>query len=690
MKRTITCLAVCAAFLAAQAPVNDAPAGALAVFDGINPGAPSGLDGFTYSNAGATTSGFPLCTGTGGLDLWFLYSATNSGPCVFQTCTPAGFANGTLADTDIDVWDDAGGAPGVKLACDDDACNLQGNGSSSVVTVTAGLNYFVRVYNWSGTTVGSFYLSIAPTDAFAATAATGEDCATTVATLPPTLSGIVLGDTTGALSSAPTGVCATILGTDLDLWWSFVAPATGTLFLSRESADASATNAGPDATGALRMALYDGSSSCAALTNLLCSATTNNISAPVAAGNLYFVRTGGTAAAPFTLSFNLLLPPANDDCANATPVVDGTNPATGTYSNVGALDDAGYTAAACAAGAVGSKGVWFTYVAGTTGNVAASTCNQVGFPTATLLDTVVEVFDNCGATFTSIACNDTACTNLSTAVFAAVAGNQYWIRVSSKSTTLTGTFTLTMNPAPVNDECVSAVPLSNGANGPFVHFGATTSAGVPTCSAVNQDLWFTYTATETAVLKLNTCGSNVDTVVAVYDVCAGTQLACDDDDLSNLGPCATTQTLNSYLELPVTLGTTYLIRVGNFSATTFGQYTINLSYKFSLALTYDAPTFTVTIADVAGTPGNLVLNALTLNQGNYPNGYFYGVDIPIFEVFGLLLQGPPFFTTMDVNGRYTFSAAGVPPLGVTFYAVAVEFSLGGLYVQDSEPTSLFF
>ncbi len=334
--------------------------------------------------------------------------------------------------------------------------------------------------------------------------------------------------------------------------------------------------------------------------------------------------------------------------------------------------------------------MWFTYVSGTSGNVIASTCNQVGFPTASLTDTVVEVFDNCGATFTSIACSDNSCLNLSSANFAAVAGNQYWIRVSSKSTTLSGTFTLTLNPVPANDECISATPLTNGVNGPFRHQGATTSAGAPSCSTLAQDLWFTYTATETAVLKVNTCGSNVDTVLAVYDVCGGVQLACDDDDLGNLGPCATTQALNSHLELPVTLGTTYLIRVGNFSATTFGQFTINLSYKFSLALAYDGPSLTVSINDVAGTPGNLVLNALTLNQGAYPNGYFYGVDIPVFEIVGLVLSGSPFLTFLDGAGRFNFSAGGVPPLGVTFYGVAVEYNFAGIFVQKSDPTSLSF
>ena len=186
----------------------------------------------------------------------------------------------------------------------------------------------------------------------------------------------------------------------------------------------------------------------------------------------------------------------------------------------------------------------------------------------------------------------------------------------------------------------------------------------------------------------NGCGSSSDPYFAVYDACGGNQIACDDDDLSNLGPCATTQTLNPYVTFSAVAGTTYFIRVGNNTATLMNVF-VNIEYIFTLSMTYDAPNFAVTIANVAGNPGDIALNALTLNQGAYPNGWFYGVDIPLFELTNLLISGPPFFTVLDGVGGYSLTIPGIPPLGgITFYGVAVDFTPAGVFAKKSAPTSL--
>ena len=828
MIRTTLLLSFLTLVAVGQAPANDNPTGATTVFDGINPSAPLGLDGSTFTNAGATlTPGFVACTGTGTVDVWFLYTATTTGPCVFQTCLPAGFTQvGTGTDTNLDIFDDTGvgGLPGTKLVCDDDACNLQGLASSAVANVTAGSNYYARVNAFSAATLLSWYLSVVPTDATTADPIQGEDCATTIAVLPSTTNGIAQGNTIGALVSAPSGTCATILGTDVDVWWIYVPPATGTILLSRDAADAGIDNA--ERSGASKLGVYDGSGGCGALINVLCTGTTSNNSFPVSGGVVYYIRAAslvGTQQGSFTITWNLILPPSNDDCTGATAVLDGVNPAVGTFNNIGGLDDAGYSAAACAAGAIGSKGVWFSYVASVTGNITVQTCTPTGKTAGTLTDTVLEIFDNCGATFTSVACSDNSCTNLSSAAFAATAGNAYWfrvssktitaagsfyvevvlppvnddcagatavvdgvnpavgtysnigatddagysaaacaagaigskgvwfaytatttgntsvatctpgtvtagsltdtiveifdncgvtftavacndnsctnlsnvsfastagstywIRVSSKTITAAGTFYLQINPAPTNDECSGALSIGLGVNGPFLHLGATTSAPAPTCSTNTNDVWFAFTAPDSGTLKINTCGSNFDTILSVYDAtCTGVSLACDDDDLNNLGPCATTQTLNSFLTVPVTAGTTYMIRVGNFSALTFGQFMLQLSYKFSFSMTKPTP-LDVQLKDFAGTPGNLFLNAITLNQGAFPNGWFYGVDIPVQELLAEVNLGTPFFGVLDGLGGFTQTYTGLPFIGLTFYTRAVEFTLGGIFVQTSD------
>jgi hypothetical protein len=829
MKRLVFLLTLCTAVFA-QAPANDDPAGATPVFDGINPGAPAGGNGLYFSGVNATMSaGFTMCAGTGDRDVFFLYTATNTGPCMFNTCTPAQFTTGSVTDSTLDVYDSTGpgGLPGVKLACDDDGCLNSGLNSTVTATVTAGANYYVRVANWStGAVLGTFYVTIAPTDATTANAAQGEDCATTTAILPSVTNGVAQGRTTGALSSAPSGTCASFLVADVDVWWQWVAPASGTLFLSRESSDPG-NNTG-DVSGATKLGVYDGAGGCPALVNILCTTTASNVSVPVVGGGVYYIRGGsvaGTQQGSFALTWFLVLPPANDDCTSAEVVVDGVNPAAGTYSNLGGLDDAGYSAAACAAGAVGSKGVWFSYVASITGNITVQTCTPTGLTAGSLTDTVLEVFDNCGVTFTSIACNDNSCSNLSSTAFSALAGNAYWfrvssksttlsgsfyvsvilppvnddcsaattvvdgvnpaagtysnvggtddagysaaacaagavgskgvwfvyvatttgttwaatcnpagpaagsltdtvlevfdncgvnftsiacndnscvnlsrtsfastagnvywIRVSSKSTTLSGSFYVLINPAPPNDECASPLTMTTGANGPYFMLGATNSAAAaPTCQAtISSDMWFAFTAPDTGTVKMSTCGGSIpDPVLVVYDVCGGTQLACDDDDLNNLGPCSTSSALQAYIEMPVVAGTTYVIRIGNFSATTIGNYQLSITYKFSFSIT--KPTANdVELKDFAGTPGNVAFNAITLSQGAFPNGWFYGVDIPFGEILNEANSGPPFLVVLDGTGAYSVTFSGIPFLGLTFYTVAIEFSLAGLFVQKSD------
>jgi hypothetical protein len=333
--------------------------------------------------------------------------------------------------------------------------------------------------------------------------------------------------------------------------------------------------------------------------------------------------------------------------------------------------------------------VWFRYVATASGGVAVATCAPDG--ANGFYNTAVDVFGGgCPSGLVPLACNDDSCGNFSATTFQAVAGTQYWVRVSTNNASgpQISVFHLTINSGLTNDECAGAVPLSLGANGPFNSFGATTSPGAPACSALTQDLWYAFTAAESATLRVDTCGSNVDTVLAAYDACGGAQLACDDNDVGNLGPCAVAQSANSYLEFPVTSGSTYRIRVGNVNAATFGQYAINLSYRFSLGLAYVAQTSVASVVDVGGTPGNFVLNALTTNHGAYPNGYFYGVDVPIGELVLLALSGPPFVASLDGAGRYSYTVGGVPPLGVVLYGVAVESTPGGLYVRHSHPTSV--
>ena len=131
-----------------------------------------------------------------------------------------------------------------------------------------------------------------------------------------------------------------------------------------------------------------------------------------------------------------------------------------------------------------------------------------------------------------------------------------------------------------------------------------------------------------------------------------------------------------------------------FTASTGGSFENHdlLSWTYEpgmlLKLSYDPMSFVVSLSDVGGNPGDLCFNALTLTAGAYPNGWWYGIDIPVLEMAQEFNLGAPFLTALDANGSYSILLPGIPPLGLTFYGVALDISAVGLVVKSSPPTSL--
>jgi hypothetical protein len=131
--------------------------------------------------------------------------------------------------------------------------------------------------------------------------------------------------------------------------------------------------------------------------------------------------------------------------------------------------------------------------------------------------------------------------------------------------------------APVNDDCANALPV-NGGNTPFSTIGATTDGlSHPECLSygddnVNQDIWFTYTASQTDVLNLSLCSSMYDTRAAVYDgcgVCPPTDLLFCNDDSCGLQSQIT--------GISVIAGNCYTIRIGGYDiASGTGQLSLSL------------------------------------------------------------------------------------------------------------------
>ncbi|MEQ1730974.1 MAG: hypothetical protein ABL982_21605 [Vicinamibacterales bacterium] len=352
---------------------------------------------------------------------------------------------------------------------------------------------------------------------------------------------------------APTCVASSFQN---DFWCAFTAPCSGTASFNTCSM----------AAGDTVMAVYSGA--CGALTQLgcnddsACGARSQVNGIAVTSGSTYYVRldTFGTATlATFALSISVAGTGNADDCGCAGPLALGAN----------AVDTLGSTVStpAWSCGFVSGGDTWYTYTVGGAG------CRNVQFDTLGAgLDTVLEVWSACGGTV--LACNDDvnfppgeSQINLS----AIAAGTSLRIRAAQYGGA-TGPFSINVSEtsaAATNDECLSAIAVAAGANGPFNNTCATTSTPAFSCSGSAQaDLWFDYTAAFTAPHTIDTLGSTFDTIMQVYDACGGVSLGCNDDISFPAFP-------ESRLVLNLTAGITYKIRVAGFT-TARGNITLNI------------------------------------------------------------------------------------------------------------------
>ena len=137
-------------------PANNECAAAIAVGNGLYG---------PFTTADATTSAPAWPCAAGGRDVWFTYTAYQSGTLTVSTCGQATW------DTAIQVF--AGTCASLtSLGCNDDACGLQSTVSVAVVPGT----YYVRVGGYNGAS-GSFQLDVnGPTFVPAASVPYGAGC----------------------------------------------------------------------------------------------------------------------------------------------------------------------------------------------------------------------------------------------------------------------------------------------------------------------------------------------------------------------------------------------------------------------------------------------------------------------------------------------------------------------------------
>ena len=189
--------------------------------------------------------------------------------------------------------------------------------------------------------------------------------------------------------------------------------------------------------------------------------------------------------------------------------------------------------------------------------------------------------------------------------------------------TYEGTLSLTGGggaSVPMTGSGTGTGPSDNCADGPQITDGtftgstaaATTELAASCGGGGTADVWWRYTALQTGTLTLDTCGSDFDTVLSVYDACGGTELECNDDS----GDCD-----------------------GDPSASQ-----VSLSVATS-------DTLYVRVAGCAGATGDVVLNAATDVLSPTIAGRITTTEGT--AVSGVTLTGLPGSPVSDANGDYT-------------------------------------
>lgn len=286
------------------------------------------------------------------------------------------------------------------------------------------------------------------------------------------------------------------------------------------------------------------------------------------------------------------LSPANDDCGDATLIVDGVYG--GSLS--GATNDG---TSVCGASST-SPDVWYRYTSTHTGTLTVSTCGTHDGPGLDQgIDTVLSLHSSCGGS--ELACDDDdnpqiACVGLDTGILRDSAvqipvtnGQSVRIRVANYNNGATGPFTLRVDcvpDPPANDNCGNATVIGNGAYAGTLE-GATND-GTSACGASSSspDVWYRYTASCTGTMTASTCGTHdgpgldqgIDTVLSVLSGCGGTELACDDDDNPQIACAGTDQGLfrDSAVALSVTAGQVVYIRVANYNNGATGPFDLQV------------------------------------------------------------------------------------------------------------------
>jgi hypothetical protein len=367
---------------------------------------------------------------------------------------------------------------------------------------------------------------------------------------------------------------------DNDVWFAWTAAATGPHNISTCGGTSVDT----------KLAVYAGAACPAPGTSIVClddsCGLQQSVSVNATAGSTYMIQLGcfpGATGGTGTLDISQPAPASgNDDCSAPDAIAgQGVFSYDSSAATTGAEGQTEYICYDFGSSAVDSD-IWFSWTSDFTGNARVSTCNIASY------DTKIAAYPgspSCPTAGSSLACNDdfTGCAGFSSEMnFTVTTGSVYMLQIGAfpGSAGGIGTFDIS-NPAPPvahpQDECAGALAIAGTGTFPWDTANpgtATTGADGQNenlcyafgSSAVNNDIWFAWTANATGLADVTFCNgaTTMDTKIAAWpNACppvAGSILACNDDTCG----------LISELQFNATSGTTYLIQVGAFGAGVVG------------------------------------------------------------------------------------------------------------------------
>ncbi len=219
---------------------------------------------------------------------------------------------------------------------------------------------------------------------------------------------------------------------------------------------------------------------------------------------------------------------------------------------------------------------------------------------------------------------------------------------------------------PTNESCGLAKPIDANPYFEVLDVTAADSTDVvsPSCTAggFTRDVWYSFTPSMNGTLAVSTVGSTYDTLIAVFDRCGGTELACAN---------ATDQ---DALQVPVTAGVPYFIEIRNTGNLIPPTATLQLSVVFVPGVVGSPPTISQLVlgAPVVDSPNcNLgVLGTafpMTFTYadpaGNVKEGMIAPLALEHFEPSQReevgIYTGPPVVTGNGFNGTVSFGVCAV-------------------------------